>query len=510
MTQLRPTEFARLASEEYLNRVRKARKKMEYEWLEYELKNSPSLKLIRSDNVVFVVSFLVQQFKNKEKISIAKSELESSLDSYLEFLHNLGKNDYTQSASYYIKNWCDDQYLRLTYEKGSDDPILTLTPEIEKVISWLRDLEQKEFVGAESRFLQIVSLLKDVRDNTTTDPQERIRQLKTDAEKIQLEIEQIEKTGEIQSYNQQKLQEWFILSNNLSEKLISDFAQIAQNFRDLAKKVKEAQLDKSATKGAIIGHTLDEREILENSDQGRSFYAFFSYLMSSSQKQELKELIENVYTLDELKSLHQKYNQLKRLQSNLMKASDSIIKSNQDLAQNLRLVLDEKVIKENRRVAELTKEIQSLFLKNFDVLNLNSTTEEWLIWEGNPEFNLMMDRELHCLEEEQQAILNWENADLLELNESEKEELFNQFNLDEQELLQKINDCLESQSEISLVDLISFYPVTKGITEIVAYLSIATQDEKHLVTDTIENIIISSLNPEVELVLTLPQVIFRR
>jgi hypothetical protein len=34
---------------------------MEYEWLEYELKHSPSLKLIRSDHVGFIVSFLVKQ-----------------------------------------------------------------------------------------------------------------------------------------------------------------------------------------------------------------------------------------------------------------------------------------------------------------------------------------------------------------------------------------------------------------------------------------------------------------
>ncbi len=482
---------------------------MEYEWLEYELKNSPSLKLIRSDNLVFIVSFLFKQFKTKEKNSISKSELEASLDSYLEYLSDIGKNDYPQSASSYIKNWCDDQYLHLIYDKG-DDPILTLTPDTEKVISWLRDLEKKEFVGTESRFLQIVSLLKDLRDNTTTDPQERIKQLKADAQKIQSEIELIETTGEIKFYNQTKLQEWFILANTLSEKLISDFSQIAQNFRDLTKKVREAQLDKTATKGSIIGQILEAHSALENSDQGQSFFAFFSYLMSQSQKQELKELIENVYNLEDLKSLHPQYHHLRRLQTNLMNRSYSIIESNHSLAEKLRLVLDERVIKENRRVAELAIEIQSLILKNLDFLKQNSSAEEWLIWEGNPEINLMMDRELHSLVEEEKPILNWENADSSQFNEVEIQELSNQFYLDESKLLERINDCLKWQLEISLSQLISLYPVTKGITEIVAYLSIATQDEKHLINDIIENINIPSLNSEVELSLTLPHVIFRR
>ena len=115
---------------------------MKYEWLEYELKHSPSLKLIRSDNVIFIVSFLVKQFKLNQKISIPETELVISLDIYLDFLRESNENNYPKSGADYIKDWCLAQYLRRTFEEGNEAN-LTLTPETEKVINWFSDLEKK-------------------------------------------------------------------------------------------------------------------------------------------------------------------------------------------------------------------------------------------------------------------------------------------------------------------------------------------------------------------------------
>jgi hypothetical protein len=481
---------------------------MEYEWLEYELKHSPSLKLIRSDHVGFIVSFLVKQFKINQKISILKSELESSLESYLELLREREGELYPKAARDYLKDWCEAQYLRLTFEAG-DEPIVSLTPETEKVISWLSDLEKKEFIGTESRFLQIVSLLKDIRNNTTTEPEERIRQLEAERDKIQREINQIKETGVIPLYNSTKLQEWFILANDLSQELIKDFTQIAENFRALARQVQEAQLEQTANKGEILSRVLDGDETLKNSDQGRSFYAFWSCLILPEAQKELRELIDRLYQLEELESYHQKYSQLRRLQSDLISRSQSIIKSNQTLAEKLRLVLDERFIKENRRVAELGNDIQRLILKHRSSFDWSSRVEEWLVWEGNCEINLMMERELDGLVAEEKPMLEWVQGDSSEFNQEDLEELSNQFYLDENELLKRINFCLELQSEVSLAEIVSLYPVKKGISEIIAYLSIASQNEQHLIIENREKLTIPSLEANGELDISLPQVIFR-
>lgn len=481
---------------------------MDYQTLENKLNNSPSLKLIRSDNVVLIVSFLVKEFKIKQKDSFLQSELETELEYYLDDLKEITDNEYPRKAKEYLENWLESKYLQRTLLEG-DIPILSLTIETENVIKWFNNLvEKKEFIGTESRFLEIVSLLKEMRDNTTIDPQERIKQLQDEGDRIQNEIKNIQDTGEIETYNPTKLKERFFLLNDLTRELITDFTEVEQNFRKLAKQIQEMNLENKLNKGEILGQVLDGYEILKNSDQGRSFYTFWKYLMAYSQK-ELKELINYVYDLKELESLPEKYIQLSRLQSDLINRSQSVIKSNNQLAEKLRQVLDEKLRQENRRVGELILEIKQLFLAQIKE-NVAILEDKWLKIEGECEINLMMERELHPLEEDEPAILTWKNADFLEGNETKLEEFYDQFYIDEEELLKRINSSLKTRLEINLTDLLEIYPITKGVAEVVAYLSIANENEQHLINDIMEKITISSLTPEIELNLTLPQIIFRR
>src|SRR4051812_39869885 len=126
---------------------------MEYEQIKYELKNSATLKLLRSDNAPLILSFFYNQFKVTQRISITQEELETKLSNYLEFLQDIYPDFDRRSPKEYFNKWCDDQLLRKTFN-SSDDPVFTLTPAAEKAIAWLEDLKRREeFVGTESRFL---------------------------------------------------------------------------------------------------------------------------------------------------------------------------------------------------------------------------------------------------------------------------------------------------------------------------------------------------------------------
>ncbi|MBV9386886.1 MAG: DUF3375 domain-containing protein [Chroococcidiopsidaceae cyanobacterium CP_BM_ER_R8_30] len=326
---------------------------MEYDRIKYELDNSPSFKLLRSRNAPLVLSFLHRQFKQQKCISISKSELETRLGDYLEFLQETLADAHPRSPNEYLNEWCEDRFLRKTFEIGSDDPVFTLTPATEKVIGWLEDLEQREFIGTESRFLQIFSLLKDIRDNSTTDVETRIVQLEQDRDRIQQEIDKIRQTGLVERYNRTQIQEWFLLANQLARQLIADFAEVEQNFRALTRTVQAAQIQANTRKGSVVGHVLDADEELKASPQGRSFCAFWTFLMSESKRQELRSLLQAVYNLEELRSLSQESVLLRRIERSLIDAGEHIVQSNYRLAEKLRQMLDERNLMENRSIAEL-------------------------------------------------------------------------------------------------------------------------------------------------------------
>ncbi len=482
---------------------------MDYQRIKHELENSPSLKLLRSRNAHLILSFLHRQFKTTQRVSITQSEIESKLGDYLEFIQEIDTDTYPRSPSEYLNEWCEGQLLRKTFENGSDDPVFTLTPATEKVIGWLEDLERREFVGTESRFLQIFSLLKDIRDNSTTDVETRIAQLERDRDRIQQEIDNIRQTGTVDCYNQTQFQEWFLLANEVARQLMADFSEVEQNFRTLTRAVQEAQLQLHTRKGSVIGRVLDVDQELKESDQGRSFYAFWNFLMSETMRQELKSLIQTVYNLEELRPLSQEYTLLRRIERSLIDSGEHIVQSNHRLAEKLRQMLDERNLIENRRVAELITEVQRIALQ---VTNQPPLDEDFLVLEGEPNVNLVMARPLHPLETSETPIstIDFNNLPEVSLDE-EMADLYHQFYVDEAALAQRIAQVLERRVEVTLAELVQMYPVEQGLSEIVAYVAIATKSERHRIDHSIiEYILITGLEPDKRFHLTLPQVVFRR
>ena len=186
------------------------------------------------------------------------------------------------------------------------------------------------------------------------------------------------------------------------------------------------------------------------------------------------------------------------------------MQSNHRLAEKIRQMLDERSLMENRRVAELITGVQRLALQ---VIGQPPSEEDFLILEGTPEVNFVMARPLHPLEEESKTVtFSTAFSDLPEVDlEEELAELYSQFYVDEEALTRRIAQVLQHHSQVTLAQLVEVYPVRQGLSEIVTYLAIATKSEQHRVNNTAtESIVIASLEPEKQLQLTLPQVIFQR
>jgi hypothetical protein len=483
---------------------------MEYEQIKYILSTSATLKVLRSQNAALILSFLYKQFKVIQRVTISQVELEEKLGDYLDFLHEIYPDNYLCSPKEYLNNWCDDQLLNKKFDE-SDDPLFTLTPATEKAINWLENLQDREyFIGTESRFLQIFDLLKEIQDRSTNDVETRISQLEIDRDRIQNEINHIRQTGVVDRYSSTQIQERFLLANQVTRQLVSDFRDIEQNFRALTRKVQEAQLEKNSQKGMVLGRVLDADQELKQSDQGRSFYAFWNFLISDRQRQELKSRIQTVYQIEELKTLTQEYPLLRRIERNLLDAGEYIVQSNNRLTEKLRQMLDERNLQENRRVAELIIDVQRLALQ----IASDGTIESnfWTL-EGEPSVQLVMMRPLHPLEESDTPTFSLDFTNLPEtaLENEIANELYQQFYINEDLLVQRITRKLEHYSTIALTELVQFHPVTQGLPEVVAYLTIAMQSDRHTVDSSIiDYITIPSLKAGGQLRLTLPHITFHR
>ncbi len=469
------------------------------------------MKLLRSDNAPLIISFLYQQFKQSHRVVLPYMELVEKLEDYLETLHDYHPTLYRRTAQAYLKTWTDEehQFLRAYYEADSDDPVYELTPETEKVIGWLEELNKSEFVGTESRFLRVFSLLEDISNKSGQDVEARLSQLEKQKAEIERQIERIQQTGEIESYTTTQIKERFFEANDVARRLLGDFRQVEHNFRELARRVQENQLKEGIHKGAIVADVLNAEKTLQESDQGRSFYMFWKFLMSPSKQEELRQLLEAVYQMPELDGTEQESHVLRRIKSSLIDAGGKIVQSNQRLAEQLRRLLDEQNIVEARRVRELIGDIKKIAVT---LVEEPPEHARFILLEGAPEVSLIMETRLWKPPEGP----NFENETMsigrVELSTTDLAGLYNQFYVDKGELDKRINSMLETRSQISLAELSQDYPIEKGLSEIIVYFSLAAEDGVHQIDasqqEEIEYEVDGANGTKTKTRLRLPRIIF--
>ncbi len=476
-----------------------------HDQVQFNLEHSASIKLLRSDNAALIVSFLQQAFKAQHRTSVGYKELLEALEQTLDTLHETQPELYLNSAKNYLTIWCDDEHRFLARRYLADDePIFELTPATEKVLNWLDDLNRREFVGTESRFLRIFDLLDEIRVQSSADPETRLSYLKKRKAELQEEIDRIEASGVVSRYNPTQLKERFAEAQQLARQLLADFKEIEENFRGIARSVQAKQLEAHAVKGAVLRSVLDADAELKKSDQGRSFYAFWQFLISPQKQEELRQLVESVHVLPELSELAGHQETLSRIKEHLLTASSSIIQSNQRLAEQLRRLLDEQNIAENKRVLALVADIKKLAVQHED------DGEDFISLETRPNIQLVMERPLWEASDtpsfEPQA-LSLGGEDVSAVN---TDALYRGVYVDKRVLAKRIEAELSKRPEVGLAELLKRYPAEQGLSEIIAYLSIASQHEQHRINDTFYETVtlIGSDGQTIELVV--PQVVFRR
>ncbi len=486
---------------------------MDYDQLTYDLQHEPGLRLLKAEHAALIISFLHRHFKREQRIAIPLPELAERLANTLEVLNEQAPGSYPRPAPSYLTEWADEhhRYVRITTPANSDTPFIELTPETERTIGWLEELHGPPFVGTESRFLHIVQLLHDIVQRSTEDPQERLAQLEQQRDAIQQQIDQIRDTGIVDDlYSETQLKERFFEAVNQARQLLRDFRLVEERFRDIARALQEAQLQSNIRKGELVAFVLDADAELKSSDQGRSFYTFWDFLMAPSQQDELYALLDAVQQQSDLQPVIHEGRILQRLPMYLLAAGEKVVQSNAGLGEQLRRMLDEQSIAERRRVRAIVSEIKQAA---FQVAGSPPDASTFIELEGPPEAHLVMEHGLWEPGESFSVAVQPVNADDEEPDLRELISLHTQFHIDKMLLYQHIEALLDVRPRVTLAEVLQHYPPQKGLAEVLAYCTLAADDPDHFIDEhekeVIELPVATPFGQEMR-VLTLPRVLYQR
>lgn len=238
----------------------------------------------------------------------------------------------------YLQKWAEQGYLRRYYERA-DEPVYELSPATENALKWLEDLSKQQFVGTHSRLIQFFHLLQQIV-NTTSCPYERIHQLQEERSKIEKEIEQIRQGNFVRPSNTQVKENYF-LAEETARRLLSDFRQVEENFRELDTQTRQTIFKSTLSKADLLEEVFQQQDSLWNTDQGKSFRSFWEFLMSEQMQEEAEVLLEKINSIPAILEI-KKEQTVDRIKTNLVDAGDKVNRSNDGLIEQLRKFVEQK------------------------------------------------------------------------------------------------------------------------------------------------------------------------
>ncbi|MEZ5738019.1 MAG: DUF3375 domain-containing protein [Burkholderiaceae bacterium] len=444
----------------------------------------PAWRLLRSDHAPLVAGFLHRVFVQPNVRLMAAADLAEALEDELYALRlQLGDSAFPKPALDYLNDWAspDKGWLRKFYRPGTDEAQFDLTPATEKAIAWLAQLAERQFVGTESRLLTLFDLLKQMSEGSEADPARRIADLQRKRDEIDAEIARV-LAGDVPLLDDTALKDRFQQFTQGARELLTDFREVEHNFRRLDRRVRERIALWEGSKGELLEQIMGERDAIADSDQGKSFRAFWDFLLSSRRQDELTALLERVLALPAVAALHPD-TRTRRVHYDWMEAGEHTQRTVAALSQQLRRFLDDQAWLENRRIMDILHGIESkaLALRAHWGAAWPPAGAVTGIAQPQADIELAMERPLFT------PPIRPVIADVaLQAGDQDIDPsaLFEQVVVDKARLTHHIRQSLQDNAQISLQDLVKGQPLQQGLAELVAYLQVGSDSFNAVIDET--------------------------
>ena len=485
---------------------------MDYDEIDVLRQRHAAWRLLRASNATLILSFLGAFFVEANRGATSASEVAAALDDQLYVL-NLNAStaaedrEAAQTARFpkepraYLEDWSASEagYLRRFYPPGDDEVHYEVTPAFEKAYAWVTSLEGRSFVGTESRLHTVVELLRQIVQGTQTDPGLRLAALRQRRDELDAEIAAVE-AGQVSLLDATGVRDRYQQFSATARELLADFREVEENFRLLDRAAREKIASWDGSKGELLADLVGSRSEIAGSDQGRSFQAFYEFLLSDARQSELSELLARVADLEAVETDRR----MRGIHHDWSEAAERAQRTVRQISEQLRRFLDDQVWLENRRVLDLVRAVESA------AIEVRSDPPSFGLEVDEPgiEIALPFERPLY----QPPPAAEVESTITAATEEVDTDLLFAQTYVDQARLIGNINAVLPPRSTALLSDIVTLYPIEQGAAEIVSYLALSDDGVQVEMDETEETLLeyADPSDPDIIKRARLPKVTVRR
>lgn len=472
------------------------------------LNNSPSVKLLKMRNAEFFLTFVTSVFD--EQMAIREERLhmllENRLDSQNEQIvdddvdiQTLAESNETK-AKRLIKDWTEKGFFT-NYQNEDGEIIYEISSHTSKVIDWMMSLKKEEYIGTESKFKTLFSQLKELVEFSNEDREKRLEILKQKKEDIERQIERLEMGEEIEVYEDYQIEPRYNNLNKLAKELLSDFKEVDDNFKEIIKQIYKRQTDNEGKKN-ILSYFFDAYAELKDSQQGKSFYAFWEFLLSSELQKEWDELTDLLYKTLAERNIASKDKFLKDIKKHLFDAGEKVSKTNDRMSEKLSQI----IINNNSNIQatkQVINDIKKLLLNTTQNKERNNASLSYEV----VELKLPLERQLNLTPKQEVEYKNVPTEATLGITELERlDKLYNHHQIDRKILRKRIDMILRGNAQTTLAEVIEQNNgIEKGLSELFGYIAILKEYKTVASDDRKQEIVFSK-----DKTITIPEIIITK
>lgn len=450
------------------------------------LENSPSVALLRAKSCSTIIEFFTIVFG--ETTTISYENIHSQLADFLNN-HNIEddeENDnqifdtYEEKAIKQIRKWTDRGFLT-NYRNEDGEIYYELSSHSSKVIDWLSGLKSEEYIGTESKFKSIITQLKELVEYTNEDKEKRLQLLEDKKLEIEQQIQQLKMGEDVRVFEEYEIVPRFQQINKLAKELLSDFKDVDDNFKAIIKEIYQKQIDPTLNKGGILQYTFDALDELKSSSQGKSFYAFWEFLLAREMQSELDSLITELFQTLKERNIDSRDTFLQNMVTYLYESGRKVYQTNDKMADKLSRIIRENEASKSDIVKRIVQEIKNTLI---EISKKKRKPDISLEVEDGIEINIPFDRKL-TYEQNENIEYNIKPESLtLSINDFEElGKIFWNMVIDRKVIEQNIRESLKGQSQITLFDVITQHPLKQGLPELFVYFGVLSHFQHKMINE---------------------------
>jgi Protein of unknown function (DUF3375) len=473
---------------------------MELDYLEQLFKQTNALSLLRERRAALIIVFLKKAFA-VGRTHIGQEELTQLLTDFLSQYNEQDWADETdqpalgternlfdqtrQRARNLLRQWEDKdrRYLRgANNAQGQYE--YSLTEHVVRAWQWIESMEQRDSVGTRSRLDDIFEKIKRIVANSRekTDA-ERVAELRQRQSEIEADIIAIESGKRpYRPFDSNRLREEYDGLLELISALSADFKAVEGNFERIRTDMLRQTAGMQGHKGALLGSALDARDQLDRTPQGMSFNSFFEELRDPQRTLYFETQVQALlHILDGREVEHANDQRLSQLYRYLLKEAQPVLDANRRIADRITRIVAENASLNRQLLRQRIGALKALFIsREFLEQSIHPSTEVWQLETDHAAVQLPLEKKLKTQQETTHAGFarpntNSDETPVLPINSEAAIGL---------RLIEQIQAALSGTDSLTLAQLLEQHPLQQRLTEVLAYLNIASQpDNRHFIDD---------------------------